>query len=417
MNSATSTPRDASACDTVPDTTHTLSHGPLSHRLVLIMATATGLGVACLYYAQPLLGVLTAELGLSAHAVGYIPTLTQLGYALGIIFLAPLGDRHDRRVIILVKAILLAAALLAFGVSSQLSALLIASFAIGLTATLAQDIVPTAAALAHDAQRGRIVGTVMTGLLMGILLSRVFSGLFAEQFGWRSVFVLAALGMALTGAVIWRTLPHVAPTTTLSYGALMGSLLTLLRRHSALRRAALAQGVLSVAFSAFWSTLAVMLHDKPFEMGSAVAGAFGLAGAAGALVAPIAGHLADKRGPQTVTRVGTAVTTLSFALMCAGVWLAPTLQLVVLAVATLGFDLGLQGTLIAHQTIVYGIAPEARARLNAILLGGMFIGMSIGSAVGSLLLDHFGWLGVTLLATGAAGAAFCVRMLPARPAP
>lgn len=405
----------SSTCDTdapqPPIGTPPAQH-PLSHRLVLIMATATGLGVACLYYAQPLLGVLTAELGLSAQTVGYIPTLTQLGYALGIIFLAPLGDRHDRRVIILIKAILLTASLLAFGLSSHLSALLIASFAIGLTATLAQDIVPTAATLAHDTQRGRIVGTVMTGLLMGILLSRVFSGLFAEQFGWRSVFVLAAVSMALTGAVIWRTLPHVAPTTTLSYGALMHSLLALIREHSALRRAALAQGLLSVAFSAFWSTLAVMLHAEPFEMGSAVAGAFGLAGAAGALIAPIAGHLADRHGPQAVTRVGTAVTTVSFALMCAGVWLAPTPQLVVLAVATLGFDLGLQGTLIAHQTIVYGIAPEARARLNAILLGGMFIGMSLGSAIGSLLLDRFGWLGVTLLATAAAGSAFCLRMLP-----
>lgn len=397
-----------------PSTHDTRMAGTLSHRLVLIMATATGLGVACLYYAQPLLGVLTADMGLSEQAVGYIPTLTQLGYALGIIFLAPLGDRHDRRGIIVIKAGLLVAALLAFGMASTLTVLLAASLAIGLTATLAQDIVPAAATLAHDRQRGRIVGTVMTGLLLGILLSRVFSGLIAEHFGWRSVFVLAAVSMAITGVAIWRALPHIAPTTSLPYRALMASLIELLRKHPALRAAALAQGLLALAFSAFWSTLAVMLHAEPFHMGSAVAGAFGLAGAAGALIAPLAGHLADRRGPQAVTRVGTAITALSFALMSAGAFLAPGSQLWVLATATVGFDLGVQSTLIAHQSIVYGIAPEARSRLNAILLGGMFIGMSVGSALGSALLTHWGWLAVTALASAAAIGAFLIRLRAGR---
>ncbi|QID19163.1 MFS transporter [Nitrogeniibacter mangrovi] len=385
-----------------------------SHRLVLMMATATGLGVACLYYAQPLLGVLTADLGLSARAVGAIPTLTQLGYALGILFLAPLGDRHDRRLIILVKAIALVVSLLAFGMASALPVLLVASLGIGLAATLAQDIVPAAATLAHDHQRGRIVGTVMTGLLLGILLSRVFSGLIAEQFGWRSVFMLAAVSMAVTGITMWRALPHIAPTTTLPYRALMASLLELLRRHPALRTATLAQGLLALAFSAFWSTLAVMLHEAPFHLGSAVAGAFGLAGAAGALIAPIAGHLADRRGPQTVTRVGTAITAASFVLMSAGALLAPHPQLWVLAIATVGFDLGVQSTLIAHQTIVYGLEPEARSRLNAILLGGMFIGMALGSALGSVLLGLWGWIAVTAMAATAAFAAFLIRLGAAR---
>ena len=400
--------------ESTPSAHDTPSAPALSHRLVLIMAAATGLGVACLYYAQPLLGVLIADMGLSNEAVGIIPTLTQLGYALGIIFLAPLGDRHDRRGIIVIKAGLLVAALLAFGLASNLTVLLVASLAIGLTATLAQDIVPAAATLAHDRQRGRIVGTVMTGLLLGILLSRVFSGLIAEQFGWRAVFVLAAVSMACTGVAIWRALPHIAPTTRLSYRALMASLVELLRKHPALRAAALAQGLLALAFSAFWSTLAVMLHAEPFHMGSAVAGAFGLAGAAGALIAPVAGHLADRRGPQAVTRVGTAITALSFALMSAGVLLAPGSQLWVLAISTVGFDLGVQSTLIAHQSIVYGIAPEARSRLNAILLGGMFIGMAIGSALGSALLARWGWPAVTGLASAAAIGAFLIRLRAGR---
>lgn len=411
MASAQSTCRDTTAAT---DTPTPANHGTPSHRLVLMMAAATGMGVACLYYAQPLLGALSAEMHLSARAVGYIPTLTQLGYALGIIFLAPLGDRHDRRVIIFVKAILLVLALLAFALSPGLPMLLAASLAIGLTATLAQDIVPAAATLAHDRQRGRIVGTVMTGLLLGILLSRVFSGLIAAQFGWRAVFLLAAVSMAVVGVTIWRALPHIAPTTSLSYRALMGSLAALLRAHRALRQATLAQALLAFAFSAFWSTLAVMLHAEPFHLGSAVAGAFGLAGAAGALIAPVAGHLADRRGPQTVTRAGTVVTALSFALMGGATLLAPTAQLWVLAIATVGFDLGVQSTLIAHQTIVYGLAPEARSRLNAILLGGMFIGMAAGSALASIVLARWGWLAVTSLATAAALTAFAIRLAAGR---
>jgi len=165
----------------------------------------------------------------------------------------------------------------------SIQVLLVASMAIGITATMAQDIIPAAATLAPVAYRGRVVGTVMTGLLLGILLSRVVSGFVAEHFSWRTMFFAAAASVAAIGVAAMRGLPHFKPTTTLHYGALLGSLGKLWRRYPALRRAALAQGLLSVAFSSFWSTLAVMLHAEPFHLGSAVAGAFGLAGAAGAL--------------------------------------------------------------------------------------------------------------------------------------
>lgn len=277
---------------------------PAPAALVLLLASGAGLAVASLYYSQPMLGILATDMGASTVDVGFVPTLTQLGYALGILLLAPLGDRHDRRQIILIKTLLLVAALLAAAWAPSFTWLLAASLAIGLTATLAQDIVPAAATLAPAARRGKVVGTVMTGLLLGILLSRVVSGFVAEHFGWRNMFVAAAIGVAIIGITVWRRLPNFAPTTTLPYRALLGSLWALLRQHASLRRAALAQGLLSVGFSAFWSTLAVMLHAKPFEMGSAVAGAFGLAGAVGALAAPLAGHLADRRGPELVTRLG-----------------------------------------------------------------------------------------------------------------
>ncbi|MFZ6758372.1 MFS transporter [Undibacterium sp. Ji50W] len=385
------------------------AHQQPSSSLVLLLASGASLSVASLYYSQPMLGILATEIGVSDLDIGFVPTLTQLGYALGILLLAPLGDKHDRRNIILTKAGLLVVSLIAAAFAQSLSVLLIASLAIGLTATMAQDIVPAAATLAHESRRGKVVGTVMTGLLMGILLSRVISGFVAEHFGWRTMFVLAAAGVSLIAAAIWRGLPHFVPTTTLSYRALLGSLLGLLRRHGTLRRAALAQGFLAMGFGAFWSTLAVMLHAEPFHMGSAVAGAFGLAGAVGALAAPMAGHLADKHGPGVVTKLGAGLTAVSFAAMNLSPLLSPAAQLWLLGIGTVGFDLGVQTTLIAHQTIVYGIDPGARSRLNAVLFVGMFIGMAAGATLGSALLAQWGWTGVTGLATVTALAALAVR--------
>lgn len=382
--------------------------------LILLLATGAGLSVASLYYSQPMLGVLGADIHASDRMIGLVPTLTQLGYALGIMLLAPLGDRYDRRNIILVKAALLALALLFSGLAPNVTWLLATSLVIGLTATMAQDIIPAAATLAPEAHRGKIVGTVMTGLLLGILLSRVISGFGAEQFGWRAVYVAAAVSVALVVVAIWRGLPRFQPTTQLGYGALLGSMLDLWRRHGKLRQAAYAQGLLAVGFSAFWSTLAVMLHAAPFHLGSAAAGAFGLAGAAGALAAPLAGRLADKRGPELVTRLGAGLAALSFAAM----WFAPLLpthlQLALIVVSAIGFDFGIQATLVAHQTVVFGIDPASRSRLNALLFTGMFIGMASGAALGSLMLAQWGWSGVVTLATVSSLAALAVRMLGKR---
>ena len=384
--------------------------GALSGSLVLLLATGAGLAVASLYYNQPMLGVLGADIGASSREVGFMPTLTQLGYALGILLLAPLGDRYDRRKIILAKAAALCAALLVAGAAPGIGVLLVASLAIGLAATLAQDIVPAAATLAPEAHRGKVVGTVMTGLLLGILLSRVVSGFVAEHWGWRTMFLAAAASIALIGAASWRGLPRFRPTTHLGYGALLGSMVSLWERHGALRRASAAQGLLAVGFSGFWSCLAVMLHGEPFHLGSAAAGAFGLAGAAGALAAPLAGRLSDRRGPELVTRLGSALVVLSFAAMALMPLLSTHAQVLLLVLSAIGFDLGVQATLVAHQTIVYGIEPAARSRLNAVLFTGMFIGMAVGSALSALLLPAWGWMGVTALATAAALGALAVRL-------
>lgn len=380
----------------------------LSTPLVFTLAAGAGLSVASIYYSQPMLDIISKQFNAGIGAVGMVPMLTQAGYALGILLLAPLGDRHDRRTIIFIKGLLLVAALLLCGFSGGLSALLVASFITGLTATVAQDIVPASAALAPERSRGKTVGTVMTGLLVGILLSRVVSGVVAEYFGWRTMYMIAALAVLLITLTLWRVLPRFVPGTSVSYPRLLLSLVHLWRHHQTLRRAALAQGLLSIAFSAFWSTLALMLSDR-FHLDSAVAGAFGLAGAAGAMAAPLAGSFADRIGPARVTQAGAALVTISFALMFLLPLLPMPAQLALIVVCTIGFDLGVQATLVAHQTLVYGLAPEARSRLNALLFTVVFIGMATGAALGSLALAHWGWNGVVALATLAGAAALAVR--------
>jgi predicted MFS family arabinose efflux permease len=381
--------------------------------VILALALGAGFSVASIYYSQPLLPLMGNDLHLTVNGMGLVPTLTQAGYALGILFLLPLGDRHDRRRLILLKSVALAILLLACSLTSNLPSLLLVSLMLGMAATMAQDIVPAAAILAPAGKQGKMVGTVMTGLLLGILLSRTVSGFVGAAFGWRVMYQLAAVSIALIGVLMWSVLPRFATHSTLSYPALMKSMAHLWQRYPALRRATFAQGFLSIAFSAFWSTLAVMLLEK-YQLGSAVAGTFGIAGAAGALAAPLAGGLADKVGAEKVTQLGAGLVTLSFALMFLLPALPPHAQLILIALSAVGFDLGLQSSLVAHQNLVYGLEPQARGRLNALLFTGVFIGMAVGSALGSKLYSVASWQGVVVLATLSGFIALIIRLVDAR---
>jgi predicted MFS family arabinose efflux permease len=359
--------------------------------LIFLLACAAGLSVASLYYNQPILGLLATGLHASPTDIGRIPTLTQIGYAIGLLFLTPLGDKLDRRRVILVKIALLGLALLGMAAAHSLVQLCALSALIGIAASLAQDCVPAAAALAPEASRGKIVGKVMAGLLLGILLSRVFSGLISDALGWRAMFLIAAGAVGLLGLVAARRLPHFAPTTNLPYQALLASLGGLWQKHARLRQAAFAQGLLAAAFSAFWSTLAIMLREPPFGFGATIAGIFGLAGAVGALAAPLTGSLADRKGPDAVLRLSATLVVVSFA----GFALFPH-NLALLIIGTLVFDLGVQSSLIAHQSIIFSLEPAARGRINALFMTTMFVGMASGSALGSRALAHGGWREVSL---------------------
>nr|WP_225211880.1 MFS transporter [Stenotrophomonas pennii] len=393
---------------TAHDATLPLPPPALPGLLVPVMAAGAGFSVASLYYAQPMLGAMGASLGASDASIGLVPTLTQLGYAAGIALLAPLGDRFERRRIILVKSLLLGAALLAAGLAGHLPGVLLASLLVGLMATVAQDVVPAAATLAPPEHRGALVGKVMTGLLLGILLSRVVSGVVAEQFGWRAMFIAAAVSVVLMGLLLRATLPRFAPTTTLGYGALLRSMGGLWMQLPPLRRAVLAQALLAMGFSAFWSTLALMLHAR-FGIGSAGAGAFGIAGAAGALAAPLAGRFSDRIGTQRVARLAIGIALLGFASLLLDGLLPVSLQLVLLAVSAVIFDFGFQAALVSHQTLVYGLQPEARSRLNALLFTGVFVGMAAGGGLGAMALAQGGWHAVVLLACATSALALWVR--------
>ena len=393
---------------TAHDATLPLPPPALPGLLVPVMAAGAGFSVASLYYAQPMLGAMGASLGASDASIGLVPTLTQLGYAAGIALLAPLGDRFERRRIILVKSLLLGAALLAAGLAGQLPGVLLASLLVGLMATVAQDVVPAAATLAPPEHRGALVGKVMTGLLLGILLSRVVSGVVAEQFGWRAVFIAAAVSVVLMGLLLRATLPRFAPTTTLPYVALLRSMGGLWMQLPPLRRAVLAQALLAMGFSAFWSTLALMLHAR-FGIGSAGAGAFGIAGAAGALAAPLAGRFSDRIGTQRVARLAIGIALLGFASLLLDGLFPVSLQLVLLAVSAVIFDFGFQAALVSHQTLVYGLQPQARSRLNALLFTGVFVGMAAGGGLGAMALAQGGWHAVVLLACATSALALWVR--------
>jgi len=350
------------------------------------MACACGIGVANIYYNQPMLGVLGRAFP-AGMAVSLIPTVTQLGYASGLLFLVPLGDLLERRRLISLHFLGLIAALLLAATAPGGWALVGASLLIGIGATVAQQVLPVAASLASDRRRGAVVGGVMSGLLTGILLSRTLAGFVAAHWGWRTVFWMA-IPMAAAGAAVMRLLPRSLPAAAMGYPALLRSLLKLWREEPRLRRAAFTQGLLFAAFSVFWTILALHLEQPPFRRGSDIAGLFGVIGAIGVLAAPLSGRMADRRGPAPVVLTGAAVVLVGWGVIAG--W--NTLPGLVVGVVLL--DFGVQTALIAHQQLVFGLRAEARNRLNTLFMTSMFLGGSLGSSGAILAWRHGGWTGV-----------------------
>jgi predicted MFS family arabinose efflux permease len=382
------------------------------------LGLACAIGVSTIYFNQPLLVEMGKTYGAPAGRVMYVASATQVGYALGLLLFVPLGDLLERRALMKRMFASVIVALLLVTLAPTLAWLIAGSVVLGMVASVTHIVLPIAPELVPHKQRGRAIGTVMMGLLLGVLLARTFSGwvshipalfvyaprLFPKKAfwvtdGWRYVFIIAALGNAVFLLFLGRVMPRLPPSQYLRYADAMRSLWTLFRTQPLLRESSLISALVFAAFSCFWTTLAYMLSSH-YGLGAGVAGSFGLVGAAGATVAPIAGKLADKHGTRWVLTTAIALLAISYLVLWAGVAfsLPLTLHIAALVAGVIVLDVGMQMVQVANQTRIFGLDSSARSRLNTVYMTSFFAGGAVGSALATMAWDRWQWNGVCILA-------------------
>lgn len=363
----------------------------LSNLLIIVMAIACGLTVANLYYIQPLLADIAKTFNVSEVSVGSAAMLTQIGYAVGMILILPLGDIKERRNLITVMLLFSALSLISIFFSNNISMLMFSSFAVGFTSIIPQLIIPLAAQLSIPNERGRVIGTVMSGLLIGILASRTFSGILGGYLGWRIVYIIAAIMMIILMFALRNLIPVCNPASNIKYIELLKSLLRLIKSESVLREASINGAMMFAAFSAFWTSLTFLLESSHYNMGPQAAGLFGLIGISGALAAPLVGRIADKKGPRFVIGICIIVVILSYVL-----FLFLGFKIFGLILGVILLDLGVQSSNVSNQTRVQSLNEEMRNRINTIYMVSFFLGGALGSFMGSYSYAHLGWYGVCI---------------------
>ena len=358
--------------------------------LIFLLAATAGLVVMNIYYNQPILNAIAATFKVGPAAIAWVATATQLGYAAGLLFIVPLGDAIDRKWLIIASTLVSCFILILVPVSPNLPFMLGASFALGFASVAPQLAVPYAAGLVPGAGRGKVIGTVMSGLLIGVLLSRTTSGLIGSRFSWHVVYWAAAVVMMILAVVLWIALPSQPVHATQSYGRLLASLPRLLKTEPIIRRHSIIGALGFGAFSAFWTTLAFYLHSRPQHYGSDITGMFGLLAITGAMVGPLAGHLGENWTPRQINGLFFAIIILAFATML----FSEQNTLLLVGVGVLLLDMGAQGNQVANQARIYSLDPALHSRINSVYMVTYFLGGSLGSLIGSQAWTYAGWPGV-----------------------
>ncbi|WP_295998110.1 MFS transporter [Rugamonas sp.] len=363
--------------------------------MVGLLAVATGLIVANLYYAQTLVGPISRTTGLTPGAAGLIVTLTQIGYCLGLLFIVPLGDLVENRRLIFIALLTAAVALLAAASTSSATLFLLAALCIGLCSVAAQVLVPFAAHLSLPHTRGQTVGTVMSGLLMGIMLARPVASVVADTLGWHAIFILSAIGTATLAFVLRRLLPQRQPDSGLRYPALLASMWHLLKTTPILRRRAAYQACMFGAFSLFWTTVSLVLTDRYFHLSQSGVAIFALVGVAGAIASPVAGRLADRGHSRITTAVAMTLGVLAFGvpLLVHG---GRLVDLGLLVLSSIVLDMGVSANLVTGQRAIFALGADIRSRLNGLYMAIFFVGGALGSSLGVWMYAAHGWHGVLL---------------------
>jgi predicted MFS family arabinose efflux permease len=375
------------------DITH---RATMTKGLAMLFAFCCGAIVANIYYAQPIIGLIAPDIGLSSTLASFIVSLTQIGYALGLFFLVPLGDLLENRRLMIVTTVVAIASLASAAFAQTPNVFLLASLLVGFSSVAVQILIPLAAHLAPEESRGRVVGSIMGGLLLGILLARPASSLIADHFGWRAVFVVAAVLMLLISVVLATTIPKHQPAHSASYGQLLKSLWTLLCKQPVLRQRAFYQACMFATFSLFWTAVPLELAHNHGLSQSQIA-IFALVGAIGAIAAPIAGRLADAGHTRIASRFAMLFAALSFLPSL----VQPSYAVIGMAVTGIVLDFCVQMNMVLGQRSVYALDAKSRSRLNALYMTSIFIGGAAGSVIASALYDHGGWTWIVI-----AGSAF-----------
>lgn len=369
---------------------------PVSPALIFILAAACGIIAANLYYAQPLIGSIGSTIGLSSGATALIVTLTQIGYGIGLLFIVPLGDILENRKLILSLLLITAAVLTIAAVIKSAILFLTASLVIGVGSVAAQILVPYAAHLSPEAVRGRNVGNVMSGLLLGIMLARPISSLVAEYMGWRAIYFISAALMFALALVLAKALPSRKPSTATAYPALLHSMLHLLKTTAALRRRAIYHACVFGTFSLFWTTVPLVLTSTPFHFTQKEVALFALVGVMGAIVAPAAGRMADRGWVRPATGWALALVIFSMLLPLL-VPLSSVLAVPILVAAAILLDMGVSANMVLGQRVIFSLGAEFRSRLNGLYMAIFFLGGAIGSAAGGWAYAIGGWEAALLI--------------------